>query len=125
MKRIGEYMTRQPWSIQIDDSIGLARQMMAHKEIHHLPVLDGKVLVGVVTDRDLAEASRRPNASVQQSVTLPGFQADLDTPLEDVLQQMIERRSDSVVITSRGEVAGIFTARDAVRVLRDTLRHRA
>ncbi|MDB4961466.1 MAG: hypothetical protein JWP01_1465 [Myxococcales bacterium] len=125
MMRIGDYMTRQPWSVQEDDSIGVARQMMAQREIHHLPVLDGKELVGVLTDRDLVAASQRVGVTVEQVMTATALRVDIDTPLDDVLERMIDRRSDAVLITADGDVAGIFTANDAVRVLRDVLHHRS
>ena len=52
-------MTRQPWTVQLDDSLTVARRMMAEREIHHLPVLDGGIVVGMVTDRDLAGTQGR------------------------------------------------------------------
>ncbi len=126
MKPIADYMTRQPWSIQVEDSLGVARQMMAQREIHHLPVLEDKQLVGVLTDRDLAAEARRLGSTVQQVMTTAALRVDVDTPLDEVLQRMLDRQSDAVVITSpQGEVAGIFTANDAVRVLHDLLRRRA
>jgi CBS domain-containing protein len=125
MRPIAKYMTRQPWSVQIDDSLGVARQMMAQLEVHHLPVLESKKLVGMITDRDLVTAASRVDAPVQEIMTTSALSVDGETPLDEVLERMIERKSDAVVITSRDEVAGIFTANDAVRVLSEVLHGRA
>jgi acetoin utilization protein AcuB len=121
MKRIADYMTRQPWSVQLDDSIGVARQMLAQREIRHLPVLDGDRSVGMVTERELALAADRAGATVE-AVMAPAHSVDASASLADVLDAMLSRRWDAVVVTDEaGAVEGIFTAMDAVRLLRDQL----
>jgi CBS domain-containing protein len=125
MKRIADHMTRQPWSVQLDDSIGVARQMLALREIHHLPVLDGNRVVGMVTERDLVLAAERTGATAE-AVMAAAHVVELDASLADVLEAMVERRWDAVVVTSaEGGVEGIFTAMDAVRLLRDLVKRRA
>lgn len=117
-------MTRQPWAVRVDDSTAVARRMLAEREVRHLPVLDGDQLVGMVTERDLAIAADRIGVPVEAVMTTVHF-VDVDTPLEAVLETMSEHRWDAVVVTSDGRIEGIFTAMDAVRVLRDLLRRRA
>ena len=120
MMRIADLMTTQPWTVQIDDSIAVARRMIAEREIHHLPVLDGNVVAGMVID--LALAGDR--LGTVADVMLPAHQVAADTPLDEVLDLMANQRFDAVVVTENGTVEGIFTASDAVRVLRDLLRRR-
>jgi len=124
MTAIARHMTRQPWSVQLDDSVAVARQMLAQREIHHLPVLDGKLLVGIVTERDLALASNRVAATVEQVMTTV-HRVDKGMPLEEVLEMMYSSRNDAVVVTDGDRVEGIFTAMDAVRVLHQRLRRHA
>src|SRR5438445_2824236 len=96
MKRIAQLMTAQPWTVQLDDSLAVARQMMAQREIHHLPVLDGGAVVGMVTDRDLALASDRLGtvADVMMSV----HRVEPNAPVEHVLAAMATQRWDAVVV---------------------------
>jgi acetoin utilization protein AcuB len=122
MKRIADLMTRQAWTVQLDDSVAVARRMIAEREIHHLPVLDGGVVVGMVTERDLALAGDR--LGTVADVIAPVHRVATDAPLDDVLDAMTAQRWDAVVVTDNGSVEGIFTASDAVRVLRDVLRGR-
>jgi acetoin utilization protein AcuB len=122
MKRIAEYMTAQPWTVQLDDSLALARRMMAEREIHHLPVVDGGAVVGMVTERDLALAADRLGTVADVMVSV--HRVARETPVEDVLDAMTTQRWDAVVVTGDGTVEGIFTAMDAVRVLREVVRHR-
>jgi acetoin utilization protein AcuB len=125
MRRIADHMTKQPWSVQLDDSLGVARQMLAQREIRHLPVLDGQRIVGMVTERDLALAAERTGATAEAAMA-PAHVVELDAALADVLEEMVARRWDAVVVTSAdGIVEGIFTAMDAVRLLRDLVKRRA
>lgn len=123
MKRIGDLMTRQPWTVQVDDSIGVARRMLAEREIHHLPVLDGGEVVAMVTDRDLNLANDRLLTVADVMVSV--HQVGADTPLGEVLDEMSANHWDAVVVTREGAVEGIFTSSDAVRVLAELVRKRA
>ena len=123
MKRIGDLMTRQPWTVQLDDSVAVARRMLAEREIHHLPVLDGGKVVGMVTARDVGLAGDR--LATVADVYVPVHLVDAKTPLGDVLELMTSKHADAVVVSSGGEVEGIFTASDALRVLADLVRKRA
>lgn len=123
MRTIAHYMTKQPWSVQIDDSVGVARLMLAERQVHHLPVLDGGKLVGMVTERGLARSRDGEAMTVEQVMTL-AHEVDASTGLGDALELMAERQHDAVVVTGEGRIEGIFTAMDAVRVLRDRLRSR-
>lgn len=123
MKRIGDFMTRQPWTVQLDDSLAVARRMMAEREIRHLPVLDGGEVVGMVTERDLALAADRLGTVADAVTSVAPLPAD--TPLDEVLERMTSKRWDAVVITEEGRVAGIFTATDALRVLAELVREHA
>jgi CBS domain-containing protein len=121
MRRIADVMTRQPWTVQIDDSLAVARQMIAEREIHHLPVLDGGKVVGMTTERELALAADRLG-TVSDAMVL-AHRVDPDAPLDEVLEMMMRHREDAVVVTDDGAVEGIFTASDAVRMLCELLRH--
>lgn len=124
VKRIGNYMTAQPWAVQVDDSVSTARQMLVEREIRHLPVLDAGELTGMVTARDLARVEDRVG-SVVADVMTSASAVDPERPLDEVLAHMRDSRLDAVVVTDAGQVRGIFTAMDAVRVLCELLRERA
>jgi len=117
-------MTKQPWSVRADDSVGVARQMLAQREIRHLPVVDADQVVGMITERDLARAADRSEATAED-IMMRAHCVDEGTPLEDVLDDMESHHRDAVVVTSDGQIRGIFTAMDALHVLRELLRRRA
>jgi acetoin utilization protein AcuB len=50
---VERFMTRSPLTIGQDQPLAAAHRMMREHRVRHLPVLDGGMLVGVVSQRDL------------------------------------------------------------------------
>lgn len=128
MPSIDRYMTRQPWTIRRTARLAAAEQMMREHRIRHLPVLDSGKLVGVVSERDLALLGKvfhgdEAELSVEDAMTQDVYGATADTPADQVLDHMAERKLGSCVVMDRlGGVAGIFTTVDALEVFSDLLR---
>ena len=51
--KVGDWMTRQPETVDADESTQQAGVVMIHGGFRHLPVLDGGKPVGIVSIRDL------------------------------------------------------------------------
>ncbi len=56
MVRVSDWMTEQVLAVEVFDSIGIARRLMAKHRINQVPVVDGEKLIGIVTDRDIRDA---------------------------------------------------------------------
>ena len=124
MPPISRYMTRQPWTIRHDASLKLAGQLMREHRVRHLPVLDAGKLVGLVSERDVLLFDRRgePDTKVEDAMSVDVYGVRPTDPIEGVVASMAERKLGSaVVLDRRGEVEGIFTTVDALRVLLDIL----
>lgn len=95
--------------------------MMQALSIRHLPVTDGERLVGIVTERDmrmLEGCGVSPLATrVRDAMTPEPYVVDSRTPLALVARQMADRKLGSAVITEGGNIVGIFSTTDALRVL--------
>ena len=120
-------MTPFPWSVEIDQPLERAREMMREHAIRHLPVVREGKLVGVIDDRhaelmagQAGHAGKRP--SVASACRLDPYVVDAATPLEEVLREMAARRTDAALVTRKGRLAGIFTASDAFRCFSEFLR---
>jgi CBS domain-containing protein len=50
---VGEVMAGDLVTIPPDASIGTAARLMADADVRHLPILDGQLIAGVVSIRDL------------------------------------------------------------------------
>lgn len=118
MPPVSRYMTVHPYAIGPRDQLASARQLMATRNIHHLPVLDGDRLVGILSDRDLL----RTDAKVAELMTQDVLAVTPDAPLDEVLGQMEAKSCGSAVVVGNGGVEGIFTVHDALRALGDLLR---
>jgi acetoin utilization protein AcuB len=115
-------MTPFPHSVDVHAPLAEAQEFMREHAIRHLPVTDGGVLIGVVTDRDIKLllgpdfAYPDPGTSkVADAMVEETYVVDLKTPLATVLREMADRRLGSAVVTRRGKLAGVFTSTDACR----------
>ena len=122
-ERIRDFMSPQPWLVQADDSLTLAREMLDAKRAHHLPVIDGGKIVGMVNARDLEAAGER--RGTVSDLMRPVRCVSGDAHISDVLDTMTKEASDAVVVVGADRIEGIFTTSDALRVLSRLLRRRA
>ena len=51
--RVRDWMTKSPETIEASDETGHAAALMIHGGFRHLPVLDGGVVAGIISIRDL------------------------------------------------------------------------
>lgn len=124
---VGEFMTAHVQVIGMESALAEARALMAKHGIRHLPVMDGRHVVGLLSERDLSKLEGFPMLRMS-SVTVPDAMSTLpyvvepDTPLVDVLRNMLEQRLGSAVVTDQsGAVVGIFTVTDALELLIDEI----
>jgi acetoin utilization protein AcuB len=115
-------MTPFPHSVDINAPLDEAQEFLREHKIRHLPVTDGGVLVGVVTDRDIKLllgpdfAYPEPQTlSVSDAMVEDTYVVDLRTPLATVLEHMASKRLGSALVTRKGKLAGVFTTTDACR----------
>ena len=120
---IGSVMTPFPHVVQVNASVLAARALMVEHEVRHLPVKDGNVLVGVLTDRDLKRAldpglglSPKEELFVQDVFVPHAYVVEVGAPLDEVLEQLSSRHIGSALVTKNGRLVGIFTLTDAARI---------
>jgi acetoin utilization protein AcuB len=91
-----------------------------------LPVVEGKKIVGIISERNLKLPSQlKDKVSVKavDIMTTDPYFAQLETPLEEVVSTMAENRYGSAIIGNpEGELVGIFTTTDALKALVDAIR---
>src|ERR1043165_7632137 len=51
--RVAGYMSRQPVTISARETLEQAREKMSERHCRRLPVVDGGILTGILSDRDL------------------------------------------------------------------------
>jgi len=50
---VGELMTRDPVSVQADDTVGELAEIFTENDFHAVPVMEGERIVGIVSTTDL------------------------------------------------------------------------
>ena len=121
---VKEVMTQSPHSISPDMHVVSAKKLMARYKIRHLPVLDGKRVVGIVSDRDFALVERsyrgRDFDNEVRVIELCLFKpvtVEENTPVHEVAALMSRRKIGSALVLRNKSLVGIFTATDACRLL--------
>ena len=126
---VASVMTPFPYWIDAGDSVRRARGLMVEHQIRHLPVMQGRSLVGVLSDRDLKRAldptlglPPEDELFVRDAYVSDPYVVDSSTALDVVLEHMAAHHVGSALVTSHGRLAGIFTATDACWLYCDHLR---
>ncbi|MBL8200661.1 MAG: CBS domain-containing protein [Chromatiales bacterium] len=125
-------MSREPVTVGMDDDLHRVKELFELYRFHHLLVLLGEKLVGVISDRDLlrasspfvGRASERPqdlatlNRRVHQIMSRNLVVVAPDTSVEESARLMLGKRVSCLpVVTAEGQVLGIVTWRDQLRSL--------
>lgn len=129
MPQIKSVMTPFPYSVDIGAPIGEARDFLRSKKIRHLPVMEDRKLVGMVSDRDIKlmlgpdfAYPSEDELRVRDVMIKEAYTVSLSEPLDAVLEHMAEHHLGSVLVTKKGKLVGVFTATDACRAFAKSLR---
>ena len=126
MRTVEQYMTPSPIAVLADCTIAEAREFMRRARVHHLPVLAGRKLVGLVDEgdlsalEDLSEMERHRLRVEDVMVPMP-LVVSTAAPLAAVAREMSRARVTAAVVMNDGEVVGVFTLTDALRALGELL----
>ncbi len=120
-QQIAHHMSEVPHTIGKDASLRMAREMMQEFSYHHLPVLYGGTVVGIVTERDLRVAEMLKTdevTGINEVMNDDPLFVERTTPIKDVLQLMLKKGYSSVLVRgTKNEPWGVFTTTDALRLL--------
>ncbi|EDM74586.1 putative transcriptional regulator, XRE family protein [Plesiocystis pacifica SIR-1] len=126
MPKIKRVMTPFPHSIEGSASPADAQAMMKEHGIRHLPVCEGRNVIGILSERDTRIALRVDEdahaVSVADICTRKVYTVELDAPLDEVVAHMAEQQIGSAVIMRGDRLAGILTTTDVCDLLARVLR---
>lgn len=117
----GSLVRRRPVTCEPSATVREAAETMAAERVSSL-LVDGRDGWGIVTDRDLRirvlAEGRGPETPVAEVMTHPAHTVDADTPVTDVLAQMLEREFHHVPVMDDGRLVGVITDTDLMRLER-------
>ncbi len=123
-------MTRTVATVAPDDDLEHVRELFAGSGFHHLLVVDGGALRGVVSDRDLlrevspflSKLAERPQDAatlrkrVHQIMGRSVVSVGCSETIPNAAQLMLTRKVSCLpVLAADGSIAGILTTRDLLR----------
>ncbi len=120
---IKDYMIEQPHTINPKLPLTEARKMMQRYKIRHLPVVENKTLVGLISERDFALIYAYENLDLEQAKVEDLMLQELywvkpTVLLKHVVGDMAKKKiGAALVVDDDNRVIGIFTAIDALTLL--------
>jgi acetoin utilization protein AcuB len=116
-------MTRDPVTVSPTTPIGEVARLMRAQEIRHVLVLDGEILVGIASNRDvrgqLLERAPEvaPATPVGHVMTEPPITVTSGTPLTEAARAMLDRKIGALPVVDDCGLVGILTKADALEAL--------
>ena len=121
--RVGDRMTPNPCVVRLGDSLATARTIMQANRFKHLPVVERKRVLGVISDRDVRQHADNPDSTlVENAMTTDPVTISPDTSVEEAASLMLVRDIGCLPVTEHGGLVGIITSTDLLRALLDVAR---
>ncbi|HJX14964.1 MAG TPA: CBS and ACT domain-containing protein [Candidatus Deferrimicrobiaceae bacterium] len=130
---VGRRMTREVIALSPEDTIRDANRILQENRIHHLPVVEGEELVGIVSDSDIRKwilreemvdeggAASRRTGSVGEIMTRDVITVSPGDTIEDALLILHRRRFGALPVVEGRKLVGIVTKADILAAFIDTL----
>lgn len=126
---VSEWMTKDPRVVSSKTPVMEAMQMMRSGGYRRLPVVDGGALVGIVTDRDLRDATPSQatslsvyelnyllsKLSLKEVMQSAPITVSPDDPVERAALLMEEHKISGLPVVEHERVVGILTITDMLR----------
>lgn len=128
---VGRRMTRNLITVTRDTSILKVKNLLKQYSIDQVPVVEGKRIVGIITDKDLRQVSPSPASTlsvhelnyllaemkVEDVMTRRVVTVTPGTPIEEAAKLINEKRVNSLPVVAGDELVGIITTCDLLNVL--------
>jgi CBS domain-containing protein len=125
MTMAAEPMTRKVFVVPPEFSLSAAWDLMSREHFRHLPVVSGRTLIGILSDRDIlaratmdGETIRVPDTRVVDAATPWPDVCAPNTDVCDLVRLMTEKKIDAVpVVDGANQLVGLVTSTDLLLLL--------
>jgi len=128
---VRKWMTPNPVTLQVKDSVNEAIRLLKERKIRHLPVMDGDRLIGIVSDRDLKEFSPSKattldvyelryvlsKATLESAMHKDPVWVTPDDTIEKAALLMHDKKIGCLPVMKDGRLVGILTHEDVFEAL--------
>jgi len=128
---VRDCMTTDVTSVGINEPIRRAWDLVEEKQLRRFPVLDGGRLVGIITDRDLRNATASSvvlterkyqdflldHVKVESIMTPDPRTVTPDSGLKEAARLILEMKVGGLPVVEGGKLVGIITETDLLKAL--------
>jgi acetoin utilization protein AcuB len=130
---VGKRMTPNPKTVSPDDPLSVAAGILREHRFHHLPVVEGGRLVGILSDTDLRNASYASTPAegkgggppgdrpVREAMRTEVWSVTPDDSVEDALLILSREKFGALPVLSGDRLVGIITRADLLNAFVDLL----
>ncbi len=117
---ISSIMTTKVVTVRPDDTLEAVKDILFFKHIHHIPVVDGRKLVGIITSYDLVKLGRcreeYRQIKVEEVMTRKVATLEPTDKIGAAAQVFLENLFHGIpIITEARDLVGIVTSLDVLR----------
>ena len=119
---VRECMSHLPAETDRRERLSAVVEQMRAQHCHHVPIMDGPHLYGVLSREDLHDLALQSGTASKDLLAGDVCTRDVLTvgpmmPIVDVARAMLERRIGSALVIDGDMLVGIFTSTDALRLI--------
>jgi len=132
---VGERMSHPIITVALDTPISTALNIMRQENVRRTPVIKDGELVGIVSDKDLLNASPSPATSLSiwemnyllSKITVGDVMTkdvktiSIDTPIEQAARIMVDNKIGGLPVLKDGKVVGIITETDLFKIFLEVM----
>lgn len=111
-------MSKHPETIQPEDSLAKAQEMMEAGEFRSLPVVKDGTMVGMLTERDLRQhRGHLEHTKVNGAMTAPVVSVGLHSTVQEAARLILRYRIGGLPVVEKDKLVGMVTTTDMIRAL--------
>ncbi|MCM8711102.1 CBS domain-containing protein [Clostridium sp. SYSU_GA19001] len=115
--KVKDIMTKDVATLNAEDSVERAAQLMKRYNIGSVPVCEGENVIGIITDRDItlrsvAEGENGKNQKVRDIMSSNPVTASPDMDIHDAARIMSERQIRRIPVVENNNLVGIVALGD-------------
>ncbi len=115
--RLQDIMKESVETVAPGDAADVAFERMRQKRIRHLVVMEGRVVTGILSQRDIATAEERRGRAVADLMSTPAVTAEPRTTVRQAANLLRGRTLGCLPVVAEGKLLGIVTTTDLLELL--------
>ncbi len=116
---LSSIMTRQVITASPEDKLSVARDIFLKNRVHHLPIVHGKALMGILTTYDMFKFVNRnedyDKILIKDVMTSHVATLEPEDKIGSAAELFLENLFHAVPIVKNGELQGIVTSFDVIK----------